>query len=108
MMAGQILFVYRGKKGTCSAITIHRKLHGLTAIRVKKTETGGTVHKPYSYPGVPHRDVIPGAFFVSVRDEKEITGFFEKYKVPHIRIRPREVKTSNWLVGGAIQKREAV
>lgn len=93
-------------------MTIYRKLHGYTVIRIKKTEFGGTVHKPYSYPGTPHRDVIPGTFFVAARDEKRITDFFDKFKVPYVRIRPREVKVSNWHVpaGGVhrSQKRGAV
>lgn len=107
MMAGQVLFIYRGKHGTCSAMTIYRKLHDRTEIRVSKDEFGRAFHKPYPYPGTPHRDVIPGAFFVSARDEKSITDFFDKFKVPYVRIRPREVKTSNWPVpaGGAASAR---
>lgn len=99
MMAGQILFIYRGKRGTCDPITIYRGLHGYTVIRIKKTETGGTVHKPYRYPGTPHQDVIPGAFFVAAKDEKKVTDFFERFKVPYIRIRLRGVKISNWREG---------
>ncbi len=95
-MAKRTLFIYRGKHGACSAMTIYRKLHGFTSIGVSKDEFGRVFHKSYSYPGIPHRDIIPGAFFVSARDEKEITEFFERFKVPYVRIRPREVKISNW------------
>lgn len=104
----QTLFIYRGKKGACNIKTIYRKLHGSKEIRTAANEFGRAVHKTFEYPGTPHRDLILGAFFVSARDEKGITGFFEKYKVPYVRIRPQEVKTSNWLAGGVSQKREAV
>ncbi len=97
-MARRILFIYRGKKGTCSAMTIYRRLHGFTEIRSMRDEFGRGIHKPYRYSGIPHRDIIPGAFFVAARDEKKVTEFFEKYKVPYIRIRPKRVENSNWPV----------
>ena len=95
-MAGRVLFIYRGKRGTCSLKTIYRKLHGYTGIRIKKTDFGRVEHKPYSYPGIPHQDIIKGVFFVAAKDAGKITEFFGKYRVPFIRTRPREVKVSNW------------
>lgn len=61
-------------------------------------EFGRVIHKPYHYAGIPHHDVIPGAFFVAPKDEEKVTDFFEKYRVPYIRIRPKIVVSSNWPV----------
>jgi len=99
-MKGSVLFIYRGKMGTCSAMTIYRKLHGHTQVRTTKTKFGEAALKSYHYPGIPHRDVISGVFFAAAGDEAEVTEFFEKNKVPYLKIRPGKVGVSNWDTGG--------
>ena len=71
-------FVYYLKGAACFSMSLHRALHGRREIRVSKDEFWRVKHKTFEYPGIPHRDIIPGAFFVSARDENDITEFFDK------------------------------
>ena len=82
-----VLFLYRGR-GNCRK-KIYRKLHGWTDIRIKKTEFGETFEGKYSYKGVSHYDVIPGAFFVRKIDAQAITDFFMENGVPFLAIEPK-------------------
>lgn len=61
-------------------MTIYRKLHDHVEIRSMTDEFGRVFHKRYPYPGIPHYDIIPGAFFVTAKDEKTVTDFLKNIK----------------------------
>lgn len=91
------LFLYSSKGAAIHHSTIRDKLLGYSEIRVVRTETGGTKHKTYSYPGVFSkiwcRDLIRGAFIVEARHEAVVIDLFKKYRVPYVRAAVKEINT---------------
>ena len=75
--------------------TILDKLHGYSEVRVVKTESGGTEHRTYTYPGVFskvwHRRLFRGAFVVISKHDGVVVDFFKRYRVPYARATVKEI-----------------
>lgn len=90
-------YCYRKKDPTITVhpSTIYDKLHGYSEIRVVKTETGGTKHKIYSYPGIFsgiwHRDLIRGVLIIESKHAGAVADFFKRYRVPFARAAVKEI-----------------
>lgn len=87
--SGLTLFIYRVKGAACPPMKLHRALHGRREVRITKDEFGRVVHKTFEYPGIPHRDIIPGVIAVEPLHEGRVVEVFEKYRVPYIRASAR-------------------
>ncbi len=101
MMAGQIIFIYRGKDARINRRTLYDKLHGCTVIRIKKDDRGRTEHKKYNYPGITHRDITQQVLVADRKNARAVEEIFNRYGVSFIKcpapvfVRwdlPREVK----------------
>jgi len=80
-----ILFVYRTKGARCNPRTLYDHLHGYSEVRIKRDEYGGAGRKKYSYPGIPHHDIIQSVFVTSRKNARAVEELFNRFEVPYVK-----------------------
>ena len=86
-----LIVIYRMKGATCSSMRLHRVLHGRREVRTSTNEFGRVIHKTFEYPGILHRDLIPGVIAAGENEAARIQEKFREFNVSHLLIQPKEI-----------------